>query len=172
MTHSSEISVEILFDVHSKQALSMNLLDNISHRLTDAAIQAAQARGFAVGQIGIRICSDDAIREVNRRHLTHDYATDVISFGYVADPPRVEGELVVSIETAQRTAAGQSDWSSENELLLYVVHGVLHLCGMDDVDPSSRSEMRVVEQQVLTDCGVSSIVRFGADTIETCAEIW
>ena len=132
-------------------------------RLKSAVVAAARYRGCCVGEIGVRVTDDRSIREINRDHLGHDYATDVISFGYSLDPPHVEGELVVSGETARREAA-RLGWPDEHELLLYAVHGTLHITGMDDQDPSSRQQMRVAEQAVLTALNISGIERFGADS--------
>ena len=138
--------------------------------LTRAVILAANSRNYSSGQIGLRLCDDAAIRAINCRHLEHDYATDVISFGYTDEPPFVEGELVVSVETAARTATSLPGWSTQNELVLYVVHGVLHICSMDDTNEVSRANMRSVERAVLTQLGIADISRFGADEAETCED--
>ncbi len=159
------IEVEILVDV--------DLVTQVNREALQRAAQvAAQHRGFSTGEIGIRVCGDDEIRRVNIDHLDHDYATDVISFGYVADAPHVEGELVASVETAMRTAATLPGWSPENELLLYVVHGVLHICGMDDQDADSRADMRLAERAVLKRLGIGDCSRYGADEAETCETSW
>ncbi|NND96833.1 MAG: rRNA maturation RNase YbeY [Pirellulaceae bacterium] len=123
---------------------------------------AAQHRGYHLGNIGIRITTDETIRGLNAEHLGHDYATDVISFGYGATPPVIEGELVASIDTA-RHQAEQIGWPAEHELLLYIVHGVLHITEMDDHDPSDRAAMRDAETAILLTLGIDDIVRYGAD---------
>jgi probable rRNA maturation factor len=138
--------------------------------LTQAAVLAANFRNYTSGQIGVRVCNDAEIRTINDRHLQHDYATDVISFGYVDEPPYVEGELVVSWETAKRTASNLTGWSTQSELILYVVHGVLHICSMDDTRRDCRLEMRAAEHAVLTQLGITDISRFGADDVETCED--
>ncbi|MFO0950358.1 MAG: rRNA maturation RNase YbeY [Isosphaeraceae bacterium] len=100
---------------------------------------------------------DDAnIREINRRHLDHDFATDVISFG-LSDPadPELSGELVVSTETAVRTALA-AGVAPRDELTLYVVHGLLHLCGHDDTTDEARRVMRRREGEVLAVLGVTN----------------
>jgi len=132
----------------------------------DAIAQAARltalSRGIDQGEIGIRLTNDQAIHEVNRLHLGHDYPTDVISFAYRCDPPDIEGELIVSIDTADRRAR-ELGWKTIHELLLYTVHGVLHLTGMDDQAPKDRSQMRAAEEAILTRLGVAEIVRYGVD---------
>ncbi len=123
---------------------------------------AARSRQFTDGEIGIRISDDPTIQQVNRRHLQHDYPTDVISFLYRSDLPRIEGELIVSVDTARRRSE-ELGWNTSHELLLYVVHGVLHLTGMDDHNPILRSEMRKAEEMIMTELGIADIVRYGAD---------
>jgi len=131
-------------------------------RIRAAAAAAARLRGVTGGEIGIRLTTDPAIREINRAYLAHDYATDVISFGYAFRPPRVEGELVVSVETARREAS-RWGWSAAEELILYVVHGVLHVAGMDDADAAGRAAMRGAEADVLSGLGITTGRRRGTD---------
>ena len=127
------------------------------------AIKHAVARGgFTTGEIGLRVTDDATIRELNARYLDHDFETDVISFGYTAEPPMIEGEMVISVDTA-RTRAGELGWSIDNELCLYVVHGSLHIIGMDDHEPDKRAAMRAAEQEVMTELGITNLDRFGAD---------
>lgn len=68
----------------------------------------------------------------------------------------------MSVDTA-RQRAGELGWSEQNELLLYVVHGVLHITGMDDHESGDRIAMRNAEHQVMTELGVPEISRFAAD---------
>ncbi|TWU01952.1 rRNA maturation RNase YbeY [Neorhodopirellula pilleata] len=121
--------------------------------LQSAVIAAAQVGHCDRISVGVRVTMDAAIHQINRQFLQHDYPTDVISFPYDLVPPRVEGELVVSLETAiaQATVAG---WSIREELLLYVVHGTLHLVGYDDTTEPLRSEMRLAERTGLASLGI------------------
>jgi len=87
-----------------------------------------------------------SIHPINREFLQHDYPTDVISFPYELEPPMVEGELVASFETAIENASEPSNpLSPREELLLYVVHGTLHIVGHDDQSPEPRAAMRRAE---------------------------
>ena len=70
--------------------------------------------------------------------------------------------MIVSAEMA-RQRARDVGWSFDSELLLYVVHGTLHIAGMDDQDAQSRAAMRGAEQQVLVSLGINEIMHFGAD---------
>ncbi len=129
--------------------------------MIDAVQRAASFRGFSRGEIGVRITDDPTIHVFNRTHLGHDYATDVISFAYSAQGDHLTGELVASADTA---ASMSSDgWSAEAELLLYLVHGTLHIAGMDDHDPADRAAMREAEKAIMTSIGFAHIERFGAD---------
>jgi probable rRNA maturation factor len=115
--------------------------------LSAASVAAARFRGFTQGAIEIAIVDDTQIRDLNKRHLQHDWETDVISFPYDLRDDVVEGELIVSWETAVREAE-RTGWPPLTELVLYVVHGTLHLVGLEDSSESERAEMRAAEQQV------------------------
>ena len=90
--------------------------------------------------LSIAVVSDRAIRPLNRRYLQHDYATDVLSFLLDSGPGWLDGEIIVSADTAA-SQAPQYDSSAEAELLLYVIHGALHLVGYDDTTPAERKRM-------------------------------
>ena len=148
--------IEILIDssVHSPVG---------EDQIRQAAKLAAQSRGFDHGQIGIRLTDDATIHQVNRKHLQHDYSTDVISFAYQVAAPMIEGELIVSVDTAV-TRAAELGWSAANELLLYTIHGTLHLTGMDDQQPIDRREMRACRRSNHDpELGITEVCRFGAD---------
>ncbi len=134
-------------DLHSQLSANDERLRNIIERvLLEERISSAD--------ISLALVDDAEIHRINREFLGHDYPTDVISF-VLGDPsqalPRehLEGELVVSAETAIREASAHG-WSAADELLLYVVHGLLHLCGYDDLTDEDRPVMRSRERQVLS----------------------
>ncbi len=154
------IEVEISVEPPSLRFTHPAVIDD--EAIIAAVVAAAAHQGFSRGSVGIRITDDATIRDINAKHLQHDWATDVISFGYSADGDFVEGELVASVDTAIEKAS-QLGWSAAHELLLYIVHGTLHICGMDDHDDDDRSAMRSAEHDVMTGLGVPDIVRFGAD---------
>lgn len=105
-------------------------------------------------RISIAIVDDDTIHRLNRTYLHHDYATDVLSFVLERTAELLEGEIVVSGQMAQAQAA-RYGWSPHHELLLYVIHGLLHLVGYDDQTPAAREAMRCAEDRYLKQCGVS-----------------
>lgn len=135
-------------------------------RIRDAVRTAAAFRDCSQGEIGVAIVDDAQIHRLNLQHLEHDYPTDVISFPYGLAPPRVEGELVVSWDTAMREA-NEVGWDPDHELLLYVVHGTLHLVGMDDQRDTDRASMRLAERAVLEQLGVVNVHAFGPDRTES-----
>ncbi|WP_372897925.1 rRNA maturation RNase YbeY [Stieleria sp.] len=145
------VAVDVLWDVTVEAW--QDRLELSDDRIADAVQAAAAVRGFQRGQIGVRITDDVTIHEINVRHLSHDYPTDVISFPYSDDPDHIEGELVASVETAQENAA-EAGWEVANEVLLYVIHGVLHIGGMDDHQADERALMRDAEREVLAHLGI------------------
>jgi probable rRNA maturation factor len=85
---------------------------------------------------------------VNREYLQHDYPTDVISFDTTERDELLEGEVIASGETAERVAA-ENGWKSSDELLLYIVHGMLHVVGLDDTTAKKAKEMRQAERHYM-----------------------
>jgi probable rRNA maturation factor len=110
--------------------------------------------GHRRGSISIALVDQATIHALNRTHLGHDWPTDVISFP-LSDPddPEWAGELVVSAEMA-RTTAGAIGAEPSHELALYIVHGLLHLCGYDDTVEADASRMRRREEEILADLGI------------------
>lgn len=115
--------------------------------LVDAVRQAVFYSGRRSGFIEVSVVTDDTIHRINREHLNHDWPTDVISFPYEDDDGHVEGELIVSWDTACRVAE-ELGLTAFEELELYVIHGTLHLCGFDDQTDSDRAVMRSAEAAV------------------------
>tara|TARA_A100001391_G_scaffold2852_1_gene2535 strand:+ start:3165 stop:3641 length:477 start_codon:yes stop_codon:yes gene_type:complete len=125
-----------------------------SHPLNGRSIESAVRAAASVGgcddcRVGVRVTNDKVIHQINRDFLDHDFPTDVISFPYELTPPMVEGELVVSIDTAIAQAP-DAGWSIAEELLLYVIHGTLHLVGFDDIADADRAAMRNAESKALS----------------------
>lgn len=104
--------------------------------------------GYTDPELSIAVVDDPTIHELNRRHLQHDYPTDVLSFALLDEPPRIEGEVIVSADTAVANAR-EYGWPPEDELLLYVVHGVLHLAGFRDKSDGDIAAMRAAEAKYL-----------------------
>lgn len=154
-----EFSIEIS-DQQTEMVVEHSSLTSIIERvLVEEQVDRAQ--------IGLALVNDTEIHRVNKQYLGHDYPTDVISFplhnstyedetifpnadtlANSSDFTTIEGELIVSTETAKREATAHG-WSPDAELLLYVVHGLLHLCGYDDIADEERPKMRNRERELL-----------------------
>jgi probable rRNA maturation factor len=122
-------------------------------RLVAAAQKILEQLGRPRCQLSIAVVDNDAIHELNRQYLQHDYATDVLSFLLEDDEQQLDGEVIVSAEMAA-DQCHRFGWSEADELLLYVIHGVLHLVGFDDQDDAARAEMRAAERKFLAQFGL------------------
>ncbi len=122
-------------------------------QLSAAVEQVLRDAGVTDATISIAVVDDPTIHELNNRYLQHDYPTDVISFLLEDDDSGIGGEVIVSADTAATTAA-RLGWSTEHELLLYVVHGMLHLVGYDDLTSDDLAEMRQQERAVMLALGI------------------
>lgn len=120
--------------------------------LKAAVAQILADTGISAGSVNIAVIDDSTMHQLNRRHLDHDYPTDVLSFLLERDGDALDGEIVVSLDTATREAP-HWDWAPELELLLYVVHGALHLVGFDDHTDEDRTEMLTREHHYFQQLG-------------------
>lgn len=108
----------------------------------------ARDEKFEHGEISVAIVTDGEMHGLNREHLDHDYPTDVLSFVWASDGRSLDGEIIVSADTAIR-AAHDFGWSAADELLLYIVHGTLHLTGYRDKSQEERHQMQEREAHYL-----------------------
>ena len=108
--------------------------------------------------VSVAVVDDATMRRLNREYLQHDVAADVLSFLLASGPEGMEGEILVSAETALAAAAAFG-WEAENELLLYVIHGALHLAGYRDDGTRRRAAMRQREDRCLADLGLAAVPR-------------
>lgn len=123
-------------------------MPKIKKRDTTAWIKAVAASyGRKVGEIGYMFVDDGKILEVNREYLGHDYYTDIITFDYDEDDI-INGDLVISLDTV-RTNAEKFGKSYEEELHRVIIHGILHLCGINDKGPGEREIMEAAENKAL-----------------------
>jgi probable rRNA maturation factor len=119
-------------------------------RMKKAVRAVLQDAGIRSAEISIGIVTDERMHELNRRFLDHDYPTDVLSFVLKHDKKNqsVEGEIIASSEYAAREAP-QYGWSADDELLLYIIHGCLHVVGYDDTTPAAKNKMTAAETKYL-----------------------
>lgn len=122
-------------------------------RLRQAVRQILKDAGVASAEISLALVDDPTIHALNRQYLGHDWPTDVISFVLEQEEGRLVGEVIVSTDTAA-AAAARLGWPAEDEVLLYVVHGTLHLVGHDDQDADSLAAMRAAERHYLAAFGL------------------
>ena len=120
-----------------------------------------QAEGGVLRHLNVVLAGRALVLRLNRAHLGHDYATDVLSFSLAEAPPEetsappvVDGEVYVDLDTAAERHA-EFGASFEEEARRYVVHGLLHLLGHDDTTPAARARMRRLEDRYLK-AGASS----------------
>lgn len=107
----------------------------------------AERHNRIVGNLSYIFCNDPKILEVNRQFLNHDYFTDIITF----DDCRgrlLRGDMFISLETVDTNAVAQGT-TYEEELRRVIVHGVLHLCGINDKGPGEREIMEANENEAL-----------------------
>lgn len=123
-------------------------MPDIKKRATTTWIKAvAKTYGKQVGEIGYLFVNDDKIIEVNREYLAHDYYTDIITFDY-SDGNTISGDLVISLDTV-RTNAELFGKPYREELHRVIIHGILHLCGINDKAPGEREIMEEAENKAL-----------------------
>lgn len=116
----------------------------------------AGSYGKRVGTLGYRFVDDERILDVNNQFLGHDYYTDIITFDYSHDEV-VRGDMVISLDTVRTNAeqfvtaydASRFRSAYDQELYRVIIHGVLHLCGLNDKGPGERELMEAAENNAL-----------------------
>ena len=120
----------------------------IKRRENSAWVKAVAATyGKKVGDIAYIFVDDEKILEVNRQYLQHDYYTDIITFDYTEEDV-ISGDLFISLDTVH-TNALQVGSTYEQELNRVIIHGILHLCGINDKGPGEREIMEAAEDRAL-----------------------
>ncbi len=127
----------------------------IRRRDVSAWIKAvAQSYGKKVGDIAYIFCDDAKILDVNLKYLQHDYYTDIITFDYCDDlaamgiSDTISGDMFISLDTVRTNAEGLGvDYLQE--LHRVIIHGILHLLGINDKGPGEREIMEAAENKAL-----------------------
>ena len=109
--------------------------------------KVAASYGRRVGEIAYCFCNDEKIIDVNREYLQHDYYTDIITFDY-CEGNRLSGDLFISLETVHSNSE-MLGTDYQKELHRVIIHGILHLCGIDDKGPGEREIMEAAEDKAL-----------------------
>jgi len=110
----------------------------------------AATYGKKVGEVGYLFTNDERIIEVNREYLQHDFYTDIITFDY-CEGNVLNGDIVISLDTVKSNAEKFGRPYNE-ELHRVIIHGILHLCGIDDKGPGEREIMEAAENKALKLC--------------------
>jgi probable rRNA maturation factor len=147
MTFDMAFKIEINTDDQTHTVDVPRLMQGIRAVLTDAGIESAE--------ISVGIVDDRRMHELNRQFLEHDYPTDVLSFVLEYDEERnaLDGEIIASSDYAAREAE-RYGWTMNDELLLYIIHGCLHLVGHDDTTEDAKAEMTAAEAKYLKQFGL------------------
>ena len=123
-------------------------MPDIKKRPTTAWIRSVAATyGMKVGDVNYIFCNDERILEVNREYLQHDYYTDIITFDYT-EGNIISGDLFISLDTV-KTNSEQFATEYDEELHRTIIHGILHLCGINDKGPGEREIMEAAENRAL-----------------------
>jgi len=145
--------------VHAIEIIDEQTIEIDHHRLRDSALKALAAESITRAELSVVLLDNAAIHEWNRKALDHDFATDVITFSLAdrdVDQPgnEIEGEILISVEMAEELAS-QVGWTTTEECILYLVHGILHLTGYDDQTEDDFKRMKSRERELLTDLGLT-----------------
>jgi probable rRNA maturation factor len=126
-------------------------------RMRDIARAVLEGENVNDYEISLAFVDNPTIHRLNKQYLDHDEPTDVLSFPYsAANAKKLEGELVIGVEIAQEQAAERGH-DVQAELTLYVVHGLLHLCGYDDKSADEEKAMRERERHYLNALGLPDV---------------
>jgi rRNA maturation RNase YbeY len=124
-------------------------MPEIKKRETTAWIKAVAASyGRKIGEVGYMFVSDEKILEVNKEYLGHDYYTDIITFDD-DEGDTINGDIVISLDTVRSNSEDQHT-VYEDELHRVIIHGILHLCGINDKGPGEREMMEEAENKALS----------------------
>lgn len=108
----------------------------------------AATYGRRTGDINYIFVDDEEILRVNRQFLQHDYYTDIITFDNSSSYKFISGDLFISLDTIRTNAEGLG-LPYEQELHRVIIHGILHLCGLNDKGPGERELMEAAENRAL-----------------------
>lgn len=109
--------------------------------------EVAESHHRIVGPLAYIFCDDEKILSVNREFLNHDYYTDIITFDY-SRGRMISGDMFISLDTVRSNAALIGD-AYHRELMRVIIHGILHLCGINDKGPGEREVMEAHENAAL-----------------------
>ncbi len=149
MKQPSAVPIEITIEIANQQPHLP-----VQRRLLRRAVRRVlRAAGVRKARISVAVVDDETTARLNWQFLRHRGPADVLSF-VLDESDGLEGEVIAGAQVALRSAP-RYGWPPHDELLLYIIHGTLHLVGHDDTSPSLRAEMRKRETEILEDLGVT-----------------
>ncbi|HYV38133.1 MAG TPA: rRNA maturation RNase YbeY [Gemmataceae bacterium] len=126
-------------------------------RMREVVRTVLEGEGIAEAEISLAFVDNATIHQLNKRYLDHDEPTDVLSFPLSdAGAKKLAGELVIGVEVAM-SQAQERGHDVQAELTLYVIHGLLHLCGLDDKSEAAIEAMRQRERYHLRQLALPDI---------------
>ena len=124
------------------------VLPQLNHEAVASWVEkVAASLGKRVGALSYIFCDDEYMLDTNRKYLQHDYYTDIITFDYTSGD-KISGDLFISLDTV-RTNAEKFGQPYNEELHRTIIHGILHLCGINDKGPGEREIMEANEDRAL-----------------------
>jgi probable rRNA maturation factor len=99
--------------------------------------------------INIKFCGDRDIKILNKKYLSHNYETDILTFYYENDVKSIDSDILISTDTVKKNSVNYKS-GFENELLRVIIHGILHLCGYKDLTIRQKEVMKEKENYYLT----------------------
>lgn len=139
-TNGRVMTIEILTQNVEKPALDWEKVERW-------IVEVAHRQGRRTGALTYIFCDDERILEVNRQYLQHDYYTDIITFDNTTGK-LIRGDMFISLDTVATNAEAVGA-SYDDELMRVIIHGVLHLCGINDKGPGEREVMEAHENDAL-----------------------
>ena len=141
----------------SRRKLKIEVTDRqsvveLSSETIESVVSTVLRQEDAGGDISVAVVDDEEIQKLNKEFLGRDRVTDVLAFPYEDEDRCIAGEVIVNAEIAARQVAERSH-SAEDETLLYVVHGLLHMLGYDDHQEDEATKMHRREVELLRHCG-------------------
>lgn len=128
-------------------AKNVHMPDLPYEKISNWISKVAAAHNKSIGQICYCFCDDDYILQINNQFLNHDYFTDIITFDYTKKS-RISGDILISLNTVASNAE-KLNQPFPTELLRVIIHGILHLCGIDDKGDGQRQIMEQHENAAL-----------------------
>lgn len=129
-------------------------VDNLC-RLVEAALDFIGTDfGKSIASIGVVLLNDKDHTHLNIKHLDHHYSTDVLTFDLSEKEQPIVGEVYINMDVIESNAQEFNE-TEEDELLRVVIHGILHLVGLDDGTPEEKSNMQKHENSYMEKSKVS-----------------